>query len=163
MQVLLLSGHRPTADHNGLVALGDQIHKQFNYDVAIGRYDDSQFFFDKPDILIGHSFGGAKCLELSKRIPRRIIKYVGLIDAVDLYWFPIFIWNFWKRFEIPANVGKSDCFQRSLPLLPPSGEIKNTYPLYYDNFKNIPMNHADAPRNQFVVDTILRSLRSLNA
>lgn len=155
MIATLISGLNPTKDKNGLYDLGEKIHG-----IGITPWYcswDQPALVPQSDIFICHSFGVRRVMqELAKGYP---VKYLAIIDGVD-NWFPIQIWNWWKKFEIPSNVARADSFQRSWPLFPPSGIIGNES-ASYRNFKNISMDHANAPRNTFVIQTILESVKGL--
>lgn len=107
--------------------------------------------------MIGHSLGAERAVRLSSQI-QTPVRYLALIDPVA-NWVPCF-WMAWHKFQIPANVLLADCFTRKAPLIPPSGKIGNTLGRSYFNYE-IASNHADAPRNQFVVDVIVNRMKSL--
>lgn len=155
LKALLIFGQKFGTDNPALIALGNKI-KAIGVDVTYAHWDDKTFP-DDYDILVGHSYGGQEAWMLSNM---KAPKYLALIDIVSEGWFPFFIWNFWKKFEISSNVLKCDCFQRSFPLLPPSGTIGNPS-LSYVNYLNIPADHATIPNNDFVSKTILNAIGGL--
>lgn len=157
MKALLLSGLWPTADFNGLQQLGDKL-KAFGIDVTLKHYDDPSLTSGY-DIYIGHSLGASKCLDLIRQSPSAV-KYFAAIEFVIPSWFPIFFFNAWNQFKVPANVERCDAFQRSWALIPPSSKILNP-DATFENYLNLPMSHADAPRYAFVVTTILNSIKGL--
>jgi hypothetical protein len=154
MLVTLGTGLLPTSDRNGMIALASQLPAGVR--VYQAEWDQTE---DVPqtDIFIGHSFFARRMMqEMAKGYS---IRYAAFIDPV-FDWFPVWVWNYWKAFIVPPNVMKADSFQRAWPLVPPSGTIKNEN-AQYRNFKNISMDHADAPKNTFVVSTILQSIQEV--
>jgi pimeloyl-ACP methyl ester carboxylesterase len=73
-----------------------------------------------PVVLVGHSFGGCRTVELAAQV-RRPVDAVVLLDPV-----PCDDWAFRKEgkyFQTPGNVGKVTCFHR------PAGGWPTSYPV----------------------------------
>ena len=80
-----------------------------------------------PVILVGHSFGGCRTVELAARVNRPIDAMV-LLDPV-----PVEDWAFrkpGKYFETPANVAKVLCYHR------PAGGWPTSYPIVTSGAEN---------------------------
>lgn len=159
MKALLIFGLKFGSDNQPLIDLGSKI-KALGHDVSYAHWDGPEIF-DPIDIIIGHSFGGDSALTHCDEFHWATIKYLALIDPVA-NWFPIQLWNYWKKFTIPSNVQRADCFQRSWNLFPPSGQIGNPIEDKYENWLNLPMTHAAAPAYSEVVNTILAAIGKLS-
>lgn len=139
MRVALISGLWPSEDLNGLIDLRFKIagikgvsdFRDFKYDSKIL----TQF-----DVVIAHSFGANPAEKLD-------CKYLALIEPVRFWWSQ----KEWR--PVRANV---DCFLRKGWRLPPSvpPEFGRTF-----NIKGL--DHANAPRNEFIQQTILTAIDAM--
>lgn len=156
MRAVIISGLWPTKDENGLFDLGHKIQN-------LGHHVDFYHYGDKAippaDIMIGHSLGGERCVNIAQANEYHLT-YLALIDPVAGAWFPFFFWVPSMHFELPHTVNLADCFKRKSGIIPPSSRILNPGQGYQFNW-DIDSNHADAPRNPFVVETILNRIKSL--
>lgn len=155
MKAILISGLFPTKDENGLIQLALEI-ESIGIETCIHHHDDKSIDSYGADVFIGFSLGGNRAFQISKTQP---VKWLGLIEPVGS-WVP-WIWNCWKKFEIPKNVLKCDAFQRDWPLMPPSGLIANPSEKYINHLK-VKTDHANAPRNSYIINTIIKRVSDLH-
>lgn len=161
MKALLIFGQKFGQDNQPLMELGRKIAAAGN-SVTFAHWDEPipTIPFEESTIIIGHSFGGARAVNLSESylvLKCPPVLYLALIDPVDPKWWPVGFSHYWKRFDIPSNVQRADCFTRAFNLIPPAGTIGNTS-AYNCIYSGIPSNHASMPNHSKVVSTILKSL-----
>lgn len=166
MKLILIAGLGGVNDKAGRAL--EEIGKRSGMDYELKGYDFSSLdkLIGPFDAFIGHSLGAAKCLELIARSQSNQlnIKYFAAIDFVDGDWFPFWPWRANNHFTVPPNVQKTDCFRRKFQLpLPfvgfPSSRILNPSEKYVNY--DVATSHGAAPSNEFIVNTILASLKEL--
>lgn len=159
MKCLLIFGKKFGKDNQPLIDLGEKI-KELGHKVTFAHWDDEAFDSEllESEIIIGHSFGGDLAVTISK-VNGIQVKFLGLIDPVA-QWFPFKFENYWKKFVIPANVKRADCFTRAFNVIPPAGTLKNTNE-NYRAYTGIFSDHASMPSNPKVVETILSGIKEL--
>lgn len=160
IRATVCSGLAPDSSENGLLALVDQV-KFIKPDWQIDHHhytDDVDFPYD---VYIGtHSFGASWARDQIKKFPNYIVPYWGIIDGMDYHWDET------GNFKIPANVIRADSFiredsfKRYLAWIPPSSAILNSSDVYKNYYQW--SWHGNMPKNNFVIQTILKSIGSLS-
>lgn len=118
MKISILYGLGKSAKStgHGMHSLGLALRAR-GFDVELLKWNGK--ITGHPDVLIGHSFGGAACMKWLAKHPSVTVSQLFLIDAVPNFWWlwPFVLIGKWKT---PRNVKFATAFKQSSQPLPPS-------------------------------------------
>ncbi|HSI33434.1 MAG: alpha/beta fold hydrolase [Phycisphaerae bacterium] len=161
------AGCSATSAGNGLRDVADAIKKRFAHNMVnvITRAWNDDDGIEQivqnhrgPVVLIGHSFGGWKTLDLASRVTRKVDSMI-LLDPVPLPFHTALMSKDGSHFKQPTNVVNSVCFYRPGGVFPTAYPIANASMVGDNRPRDI--GHSDFCSNAEVAQHILSTCQQV--